>query len=68
VKDEDKFDFDIDEHRLGVFEIDEVTKLMERLGFKTYIYGDFTVNRWQNGNCQRPIFVGIKNVKTDEGE
>ncbi len=68
VKDEDKFDFDIDEHRLGVFEIDEVTKLMEKLGFKTYIYGDFTFNRWQNGNCQRPIFVGIKNVKTDEGE
>ncbi len=68
VKDENKFDFDIDEHRLGVFEIDVVTNLMKKIGFKTYIYSDFTFEIWESGKCQRPIFVGIKNIKPDRRE
>ncbi|MGB7969989.1 MAG: class I SAM-dependent methyltransferase [Methanobacterium sp.] len=63
VKDNDKFDFDIDEHRLGVFEIDKVNKIMEKVGFKTFIYGDFTFETWKGGECQRPIYVGIKNTE-----
>ena len=65
VKDNGKFDFDIDEHHLGVFEIDEVIKIMNEIGFKTYIYNDFTFEMWESGRCQRPIFVGIKNAKTE---
>ncbi len=63
VKDNGVFDFDIDEHKLGVFEIDKVNKIMEKVGFKTYIYGDFTFETWQIGECQRPVYVGIKNTE-----
>jgi ubiquinone/menaquinone biosynthesis C-methylase UbiE len=63
VKDKDEFDFEIDEHKLGVFEIAKVDKIMEKVGFKTYIYGDFTFETWRNGECQRPVFVGMKNTK-----
>ncbi len=60
VKDHGEFDFDIDKHELGVFEVAEVKKLMNKIGFKTFIYADFTEEPWENGKCQRPIFVGIK--------
>ena len=63
VKDNDEFDFDIDEHKLGVFEIDKVNKIMEKVGFKTYIYGDFTFEIWKRGECERPVYVGIKNTE-----
>ena len=63
VKDKGEFDFDIDEHKLGVFEIDKVNKIMEKIGFKTYIYGDFTFEIWKSEECQRPVYVGIKNTK-----
>ena len=66
VKDNGKFDFDIDEHSLGVFEIDKVNKIMEKVGFKTYIYGDFTFETWKRGECERPIYVGVKNLKERE--
>jgi len=55
VKDNGEFDFDIDEHKLGVFEIDEVSKLMEKIGFKTFMYGDFTSEKCQSGKGERPI-------------
>jgi ubiquinone/menaquinone biosynthesis C-methylase UbiE len=63
VKDNDEFDFDIDEHKLGVFEIDKVNKIMEKIGFKTYIYGNFTFETWKSGECERPVYVGIKNTE-----
>ncbi len=66
VKDNGEFDFDIDEHELGVFEIDKVSKLMNKVGFKTFIYADFTGERWESGEGQRPIFLGVKNTKIDD--
>jgi ubiquinone/menaquinone biosynthesis C-methylase UbiE len=63
VKDNGEFDFDIDEHKLGVFGVNEVLKLMERVGFNTVIYGDFKVELWESGEGQRPIFVGVKKDK-----
>ncbi len=60
VKDNEEFDFEIDEHKLGVFEMDKVSKLMKKIGFQTFIYSDFTSNRWQSGEGQRPIYVGVK--------
>ncbi len=61
VKDHGKFDFDIDEHKLGVFDVDDVIKLMENTCFKTFIYADFTRKQWTNNNGERPVFVGVKN-------
>jgi ubiquinone/menaquinone biosynthesis C-methylase UbiE len=63
VKDKGEFDFDVDEHKLGVFEISKVNKIMDKIGFKTYIYGDFTFETWKNKECQRPVYVGIKNIE-----
>ncbi len=60
VKDHGEFDFDIDEHEMGVFEIDKIVKLMKKVGFKTFIYADFTNERWESGEGQRPIFLGVK--------
>ncbi|MBZ2165529.1 class I SAM-dependent DNA methyltransferase [Methanobacterium spitsbergense] len=66
VKDDGKFDFDIDEHELGVFKINDVSDLMEKIGFKTFIYADFKEKKWESGEGQRPIFVGVKNSKQVE--
>jgi hypothetical protein len=64
VKNDEKFDFDIDEHELGVFEIDKVIDLMKKVGFETFIYADFKIEKWESGEGQRPIFVAVKNIKT----
>lgn len=61
VKDNGKFDFDIDSHELGIFNVEQVKILMEEVGFKTYIYADFTEEKWEDGEAKRPVFVGIKN-------
>jgi hypothetical protein len=39
---------------------------MEQIGFKTFIYNNFTVKRWESGQGQRPIYVGVKNAMTDK--
>ncbi len=39
---------------------------MEKIGFKTYIYGDFTFEIWKSEECQRPVYVGIKNTKEEK--
>ena len=36
---------------------------MEKIGFETFIYADFTNERWKSGEGQRPIFVGVKKNK-----
>lgn len=61
IKDNGKFDFDIDSHELGVFKIKEVWKIMKTVGFETFIYADFTEEIWEDGEAKRPVFVGVKN-------
>ncbi len=60
VKENGKVDFDIDEHKLGVFGIKEVNELMENIGFKTFIYSNFKDESYEIGNGERPVFVGVK--------
>jgi ubiquinone/menaquinone biosynthesis C-methylase UbiE len=60
VKEDGEFNFDIDEHKLGVYDVNEVSKIMEKRGFNTYIYADFTHESWESGKGQRPVFVGVK--------
>jgi ubiquinone/menaquinone biosynthesis C-methylase UbiE len=60
VKDKGEFDFDIDEHVLGVFTTDRVLMLMNKIGFGTTIYADFTSEKWVVDKCQRPVIVGLK--------
>ncbi|MGB9980417.1 class I SAM-dependent DNA methyltransferase [Methanobacterium sp.] len=60
IKDNGKIDFDVDEHKLGVFEIKKVIELMESIGFDTFIYSDFKDEVYEIGNGERPVFVGVK--------
>lgn len=60
VKEDGKLDFDIDEHKLGVFGMGDVNDLMEEIGFQTFISSDFKDEEWQVGTGERPVFVGVK--------
>jgi len=60
IKENGKIDFDIDEHKLGVFEIKEVKELMENIGFDTFIYSNFKDEIYEIGNGERPVLVGVK--------
>ncbi|MEN6553922.1 MAG: methyltransferase domain-containing protein [Methanobacterium sp.] len=60
VKENGKIDFDIDEHKLGIFEIEKVNELMEDIGFETVIYSNFKDEIYEIGNGERPVFVGVK--------
>ena len=61
IKANGKFDFDIDSHELGVFNIKEVQRIMKKVGFDTFVYADFTREIWEDGEAKRPVFVGVKN-------
>ncbi len=60
VKENGKLDFDIDEHKLGVFGMEEVLELMRNTGFNTFIYSDFKDEKWRIETGERPVFVGVK--------
>lgn len=60
IKENGKLDFDIDQHELGVFGIEDVVKLLEKLGFSYHIYADFTSASWEITSGERPVFVGVK--------
>jgi ubiquinone/menaquinone biosynthesis C-methylase UbiE len=60
VKENGKLDFDIDQHQLGVFEMERAVDIMEKIGFKTSIYGDFSKKSWDIMEGERPVFVGVK--------
>ena len=60
TKENGKLDFDIDQHRLGVFKIEEVIDSLAEIGFEIFIYSDFTSEKWNVLSGERPIFVGVK--------
>lgn len=63
IKENGKIDFDIDQHKLGVFGVEEVAKLMGNIGLSYHIYSDFSPERWDAASGDRPVFVGVKNLK-----
>ena len=63
VKDHGEFDFDIDQHELGVFKVEEVVNLMENTQFETLVYAGFSAEEWINNDVERPVFVGIKKMR-----
>lgn len=64
VKDDGEFDFDIDQHELGVFEVEEVINLMENKKFETFVYAGFKSEEWTENSVERPVFVGVKNLRS----
>ncbi len=60
VKENGNLDFAIDEHTLGVFEMEKVINLMKDTGFDVFIYSDFNEEEWRIGTGERPVFIGVK--------
>lgn len=50
-------DFEVDQHRIGVFSTWEVNRVTEGVGFKTHIYGDYSEIHWDEEKDERPVFV-----------
>jgi ubiquinone/menaquinone biosynthesis C-methylase UbiE len=59
IKDKGKVDFEIDEHELGIFSVEEIKSIMENNGFAVKIYDDFSLKKYTK-KSKRPIFVGQK--------
>lgn len=59
VKDKGKIDFEIDEHKLGVFNPEEITKIMKSIGFKVSVYDNFSLKKYTK-KSKRAVFVGTK--------
>ncbi|MBP2045619.1 class I SAM-dependent DNA methyltransferase [Methanobacterium aggregans] len=66
VKEKGKLDFDIDQHQLGVFEMEKALEIMTKTGFETSIYADFSKKEWEITEGERPVFVGVKQSKSPE--
>jgi hypothetical protein len=60
TKEDGKLDFDIDQHKLGVFPIEEVINSLIKIGFQNFIYSDFNKDEWNILSGERPIFVAVK--------
>jgi len=59
IKEKGKIDFEIDEHELGIFSVEEVKSIMEKVGFTVKIYDNYTLKKYTK-KSKRPIFVGQK--------
>jgi len=60
IKENGKVDFDIDEHKLGVFGMEDVVGLMKETGFDIFISSEFKDEEWQLESGERPVFVAVK--------
>ncbi|TAL47349.1 class I SAM-dependent methyltransferase [archaeon] len=61
MKKNGQLDFDFEEHVMGMFGINDVKKMMKKIGFRTVVFNGFTDKRY-NGrdNARTLIFVGLK--------
>ncbi len=59
VKDKGKVDFEIDEHELGIFSVEEIKSIMEKNGLAVKVYDNFSLKKYTK-KSKRPIFVGQK--------
>jgi ubiquinone/menaquinone biosynthesis C-methylase UbiE len=59
IKEKGKFDFEIDEHKLGIFSIADVKQIMIKVGFSVNVYDNFSLKKYAK-KSKRPVFVGIK--------
>jgi SAM-dependent methyltransferase len=59
IKENGKVDFEIDEHELGVFSVEEVKAILNENGFEVKIYADYCSKKYTK-KFRKPIFVGQK--------
>lgn len=59
IKENKKVNFDTDQHILGIFKIKKIKKLMNKIGFKTFIYDKFSLKKFGK-ESKLPVFLGVK--------
>ena len=59
IKEKGKIDFETDEHELGIFSVEEIKSIMEKVGFAVKIYDNYTLKKYMK-KSKRPIFAGQK--------
>jgi SAM-dependent methyltransferase len=59
IKENGRIDFEIDEHELSLFSVEEIKLIMKKLGFKVEMYEDFNLKKYVD-KSKRVIFVGQK--------
>ncbi|NIQ06148.1 MAG: class I SAM-dependent methyltransferase [Candidatus Korarchaeota archaeon] len=62
VKDQEGMDFEVEKHVLGLFNLEQIKEVMEKIGFQVKMYQDFTLEAYSN-EAHRPVFIGLKNIK-----
>ena len=60
VKDKGKLDFSIDQHQMGLFNVDRIRRLMTKLGYETTLYAGFSKKRWNKKLKSPVVVVGVK--------
>lgn len=60
VKEDGVMDFEVDQHDIGVFPTKDVGNILDSLGFKFNIYGDYEDISWDEKSGKRPVFVCVK--------
>lgn len=60
VKEDGIMDFEVDQHDIGVFPTKDVGNILDSLGFKFNIYGDYEDVSWDDKSGKRPVFVCVK--------
>lgn len=60
IKENGIVDFDIDQHQIGLFNVEKIKNVMENIGFKTSIYAGFEKKVWKKNVESPAIFIGVK--------
>ena len=60
IKDKGQIDFEIDQHKLLIIDIDKVKNIMEIIGFTTEVYAGSTRELWTKKTKERPYYCGVK--------
>ncbi|HMK54185.1 MAG TPA: class I SAM-dependent methyltransferase [Methanobacteriaceae archaeon] len=60
IKKDGIMDFEVDQHRIGVFHTKKVINILEKLEMECYIYQGYQDQPWDPEQDERPVFVCVK--------
>jgi SAM-dependent methyltransferase len=60
VKEKGKIDFDIDQHQIGLFNVNKINQILSGIGFDTKIFAGFENKQWTNKLESPALFMGVK--------
>ena len=60
IKEKGKVDFEIDQHQMGLFDVEKIKKSMSQVGFKAKVYAGFSEKELKKKQKSGAVFVGVK--------